>query len=136
MVGLTAAAQDTHVVRAVMESIAYQVTVCYRAMKEATRHKCIAMRADGGMVENDFLMQFQSDMLDLPIEIPMEKETAALGAACIAGITTGALESPESMREESKIKKIYEPNMSSDEREAKLYQWNRAVKRSMEWAER
>ncbi len=136
MVGLTAAAEDKHVVRAVMESIAYQVTVCYRAMKEATRHKCIAMRADGGMVENDFLMQFQSDMLDLPIEIPMEKETAALGAACIAGITTGALESPQAMREKSKIKKIYEPNMSSDEREVKLYQWNRAVKRSMEWAER
>ena len=136
IVGLTAGAEDKHIVRAVMESIAYQVAVCYRAMSEATDQKCITMRADGGMVENDFLMQFQSDVLGVPVEIPVEKETAALGSACIAGITTGVLEGPEAMREKAKIKKIYEPKMSLDEREEKLYLWNKAVKKSLQWAER
>jgi glycerol kinase len=91
---------------------------------------------DRAFMAQQVRLRFRSDDDGCIIEIPMEKETAALGAACIAGITTGALESPESMREKSKIKRIYEPNMSSDERESKLYQWNRAVKRSMEWAER
>lgn len=135
LVGITGGTGRAEIVRAVLESIAYQVTVCYRALKDVTGKECIAMRADGGMVENAFLMQFQADMLNIPVEIPMEKETSALGAACIAGITTGALESPESMREKAKVKKIYEPQMSAEEREERLRMWNRAVERSRNWVE-
>lgn len=135
-VGITGGTGRAEMVRSVLEAIAYQVTVCYRALKDVTEKDCIAMRVDGGMVENDFLMQFQADMLNIPVEIPAEKETAALGAACIAGITTGALESPESMREKTIVKRIYEPKMSVDEREERLHLWNKAVDISRGWAER
>lgn len=134
--GIDLATSREQMVRAVMESIAYQVTVCYQAMRDITKRDSVAMRADGGMVGNSFLMQFQADLLNIPVEIPMEKETAALGAACIAGITTGDLDSPESMRKKAKIKMIYEPQMREEEREEKLYLWRKAVSRSREWAER
>ena len=94
------------------------------------------MRADGGMVENKFLMQFQADMLGIPVEVPEEKETCAFGAACLAGYTMGELESLESLREKVKIRSIYEPRISQDEREERLNRWREAAERSMNWARR
>ena len=92
------------------------------------------MRADGGIVENRFVMQLQSDMLGIPVEVPEEKETAAFGAACLAGVTLGVLPSIESVRKYVKLKCVYEPRMSADEREARMARWLDAAQRSGHWA--
>lgn len=136
LVGITAGTGKGQIVRAVLESLAYQVANCYRAMSRDAGIKSPAMRADGGMIDNEFLMQFQADMLGIPVEIPEEKETCAFGSACLAGYTMGDLESFESLREKVKIKTVYEPKISEDEREYKLNRWIEAVKRSMSWAEK
>lgn len=134
LIGLTGGSTNEHIVRAVLESIACQVAVCAEAMRDATGRDGIAMRADGGMVENSFLMQLQADLLNLPVEIPDEKETAALGAACAAGITVRALEGPESMLSRVRIRKTYEPAMPEEKRIEMLSRWKRAVERSRSWA--
>ena len=136
VVGITAGTSKAHLVRAVLESLAYQVANCYKAMKEDAGIESHVMRADGGMVENKFLMQFQADMLGIPVEVPEEKETCAFGAACLAGYTMGELESLESLREKVKIRSIYEPRISQDEREERLNRWREAAERSMNWARR
>ena len=79
-------------------------------------------------------MQLQADLLNLPVEIPDEKETAALGAACAAGITVRALEGPESMLSRVRIRKTYEPAMPEEKRIEMLSRWKRAVERSRSWA--
>lgn len=134
IVGITGATGRAQLVRAVLESLAYQVANCYRAMREDAGIDSPVMRADGGMVENSFLMQFQADMLGIPVEVPEEKETCAFGAACLAGYTTGALDSLESLRQKVKVKSVYEPRMSCDERETRLARWRQAVDRSRSWA--
>ena len=134
LIGLTGGSTNEHIVRAVLESIVCQVAVCAEAMRDATGRDGIAMRADGGMVENSFLMQLQADLLNLPVEIPDEKETAALGAACAAGITVRALEGPESMLSRVRIRKTYEPAMPEEKRIEMLSRWKRAVERSRSWA--
>ena len=134
LIGITGGTTRAEIVRSVLEAIAYQVTCCYRTLSKAYGQESRLMRADGGMIENPFLMQFQADMLGFPVEIPVEKETAAYGAACLGALTQGALDSIESMREHVKIKAVYEPSISEDEREARLARWVRAAERSMGWA--
>lgn len=136
IIGLTARTGKAHIVRAVLESLAYQVANCYRVMKRESGIGSHIMKADGGMVDNRFLMQLQADMLGIPVEIPEEKETCAFGAACLAGYTMGALDSLESVREKVKIKTVYEPRISEEEREEKLSRWLEAAERSMNWAKR
>lgn len=133
-IGLTAGVTREHIVRAVLESLAYQVANCYRAMSAELGRESPMMRADGGIVENRFVMQFQADMLGIPVDVPEEKETAAFGAACLAGITLGTLESIESVKQYVKIKDVYEPKMSADEREARMARWLDAASRSLGWA--
>ncbi len=133
-IGLTTGVTKGHMVRAVLESMAYQVANCYRIMKQECGKEIHSMRADGGMVENKFVMQFQADMLGIPVEVPEEKETAAFGAACLAGYTIGGLPSLESVRKFVKLKYTYEPKMSADEREEKLTRWLEAADRSRDWA--
>lgn len=133
-VGLTAATTKAHFVRAVIESLACQVANCYQVMRTESGVESPAMRVDGGMVDNQFLMQFQADLLGIPVEVPEEKETCAYGAACLAAFTLGGLPSLESMREKVKIKRVYEPAMSEDERAEKLARWRQAAQRSMQWA--
>ena len=120
-------------VRAVLEGIAFQVTNCYRTMRAEFGRDSQYMRVDGGMVENRFVMQFQSDMLGIPVEVPAEKETAAFGSACLAGFTMGALPSLECVRELVQLKDVYEPKMSACEREERLGRWLQAVERSRGW---
>ena len=133
-IGLTSGVSRAHLVRAVLESLACQVALCYRVMRQEFGKDSPAMRADGGMVENRFVMQFQADMLGIPVEVPAEKETCAFGAACLAGYTMGALPSLESVREYVQVKDVYEPRMSSDQREEKLARWQEAAGRSLDWA--
>lgn len=134
LVGLTAGTSREQLVRAVLESLAYQVANCYLAMREDAGIESTVMRADGGMVENAFLMQFQADMLGIPVEVPEEKETCAFGAACLAGYTIGDLDSLESLRRRVKVKNTYQPKMTEDERSERLGRWRQAVERSLGWA--
>ena len=132
-IGLTGGTTREHMVRAVLEGIAFQVTNCYRTMRAEFGRDSQYMRVDGGMVENRFVMQFQSDMLGIPVEVPAEKETAAFGSACLAGFTMGALPSLECVRELVQLKDVYEPKMSACEREERLGRWLQAVERSRGW---
>lgn len=133
-IGLTGGTTREHMVRAVLEGVAFQVANCYRTMRSELGRDSQFMRVDGGMVENRFVMQFQSDMLGIPVEVPAEKETAAFGSACLAGYTLGALPSLEHVKQIVKLKHIYEPKMSTDEREDRLDRWLQAVDRSRGWA--
>ena len=134
LIGITLGTCREHIVRAVLESIANQVAVCYNTMKKAAGGQGKVMRADGGMVSNDFLMQYQADMLGIPIEIPAEKETAAFGSLCAAAITMGDISSPRDVIEKVEIRKTYYPQMGEDERNKRISIWERAVKRSLLWA--
>jgi glycerol kinase len=131
--GLTAGVNRENLVRAVLESVAFQTADCFMAMSKEYKGSIYKMRADGGMVDNSFLMQFQADMLGIPVELPYEKETAAYGSACMAGLTIGALSALSDVNRFVKIKKVYEPSMSEDERQARFEKWHRAVERSRGW---
>ena len=135
LIGLTAGVSREHLVRAVLEALACQVALNYQVMRRAFGKDSPSMRADGGMVENRFLMQFQADMLGIPVEVPEEKETCAFGAACLAGYTYGALPSLECVREYVRVSQVYEPRMSPDQREEKLARWQEAAGRSLNWAQ-
>ena len=133
-VGITGGTTRAHMVRAVLESLAYQVANCYAVMRRARGADSPAMRVDGGMVDNGFLMQFQADLLGIPVEVPAEKETAAFGSACLAGVATGALPSPESVGRYAPLRRVYEPRMSPERREEGMARWLQAVERSRSWA--
>ena len=132
--GLTPGVRREHMVRAVLESVVYQVAYCYRIMQNETGTAGGVMRADGGIVKNSFVMQMQADMLGIPVEIPAEKETAAFGSAGMAGVAIGAMSSIEEAGRFVRIRKSFEPRMSADEREERLSRWLDAVNRSLGWA--
>lgn len=132
-IGLTGGVTKEHMVRAVMEGIAYQAAYCIKVMKQEYKNDIHVMRADGGMIGNQFLMQLQSNLIGIPIEIPKEKEAAAYGAACLAAYSMGIIPSIDSVRDKVEIIKTYEPNMSEDERGTRLEDWLRAVERSRDW---
>jgi glycerol kinase len=92
------------------------------------------LRADGGGTANRFLMQFQSDVLGIPVEVAAIRETTALGAAFLAGLAVGVWKTPEELRQRRAIASRYEPRMSRDERETLYAAWQRAVERSRGWA--
>lgn len=135
IVGLTAAATKAHIARAVQEGIAYQVCDNTSIMELDTGVQISAMRVDGGMVVDKFLMQFQSDILGIPIEIPEISECTALGAAYLGALGAGYLDSLQCCQEYWSRAKLYEPHMSEDQRASLLYQWRRAVERSKSWIE-
>ncbi len=133
IVGLTRGTGRAHLARAALEAIAYQTVDAVRAQEAAGGTALSELRADGGAVANDWLMQFQADVLGAPVVVPQIAETTALGAAYLAGVATGRWtlsEVGEKWREAAR----YEPGMSSDERDGLLEGWHRAVERSRGWA--
>jgi glycerol kinase len=133
IVGLTRGSGRAHLARAALEAIAYQTVDAVRAQEAASGTPLTELRADGGAVANGWLMQFQADILGVPVIVPEISETTALGAAYLAGIATGkwTLDEVGAMWREAAH---YEPRMSGDEREALLARWTRAVERSRGWA--
>ncbi|MBA2524032.1 MAG: glycerol kinase GlpK [Solirubrobacterales bacterium] len=133
LLGLTRGTGRAQIVRATLEAIAYQTVDAVRAQEAASGQSLSALRADGGAVANSWLMQFQSDVLGVPVVVPEVVETTALGAAYLAGIAVGEwdLEAVTAMWREQAS---YEPQMSSDERESLLTRWHEAVQRSRGWA--
>jgi glycerol kinase len=133
IVGLTRGSGRAHLARAALEAIAYQTVDAVRAEEAASGEALIELKADGGAVANRWLMQFQADLLGVPVIVPEIAETTALGAAYLAGIATdrwSAAQVAEMWREAAR----YEPRMGVEEREALSAEWHRAVERSRGWA--
>ena len=133
IVGLTRGSGRAHLARAALEAIAYQTVDAVRAQEAASGEALTELRADGGAAENGWLMQFQADILGVPVVVPEVSETTALGAAYLAGIGAGVWD-PQEVAERWREAERYEPRMSPDERESLLADWHRAVERSRGWA--
>jgi glycerol kinase len=135
IVGLTRYINKFHVCRAALEATAYQTREVLDAMEKDSGVNLKALKVDGGMVYNDTLMQFQSDILGVPVVRPVVAETTALGAAYAAGLAVGYWDNLEDLRQNWQIDKTYEPKMDDGTR-AHLYKgWLKAVQRSMNWVE-
>lgn len=135
IVGLTRGSGRAQIVRATLESIAYQTRDVLEAMTSDSGLELPALRVDGGAVANDFLMQFQADILGVPVQRPAVTETTALGAAYLAGIAVGYWDSQDEIQKKWRIEKTFEPQMGEDERESMYAGWKRAVERSRAWIE-
>jgi len=128
IVGLTRGSERAHIVRATLESIAYQTRDVVEAMHADSGIALHDLRVDGGVVRNDFLMQFQADILGVTVQRPMITETTALGAAYLAGLSTGFVQSIDQLAAHWKVERGFEPAMSSDQRETLYAGWKHAVK--------
>ena len=133
IVGLTRGTGREHLARAALEAIAYQTVDAVRAQEAASGEKLTELRADGGAADNGWLMQFQADILGVPVVVPEIAETTALGAAYLAGIGAEIWD-PDEVAERWREAERYEPDMSEDRRESLLDEWHRAVERSRGWA--
>jgi glycerol kinase len=133
IVGLTRGTGRAHLARAALEAIAYETVDAVRAQEAASGESLPSLKADGGAVGNEWLMQFQADVLGQPVIVPEVAETTALGAAYLAGIATGLWELPQ-VREMWEEAARYEPRMEENEREGLLGRWREAVERSRGWA--
>jgi glycerol kinase len=133
IVGLTRGATRAHLARAALESIAYQTVDAVQAQEAASGERVPELKADGGAVANAWLMQFQADVLGVPVIVPEVRETTALGAAYLAGIATG-LWTAEQVREMWREAARYEPVMTQSERDELLGRWREAVARARGWA--
>lgn len=132
--GMTLGTTKAHIVRATLESLAYQTSDVLNAMEEDAGQSLKALRVDGGAAANDLLMQFQADMLDVPVERPSVIETTALGAAYLAGLAVGYWDSLDELRAAWNLDQRFEPAMEDEERNSRYTGWHEAVKRTRGWA--
>lgn len=134
--GLTRGTTKEHLIRATLESIAYQSSDVFRAMEEDAGVEIKGLKVDGGASANNFLMQFQADIMNTYVRRPLCIETTALGAAYLAGLATGYYENKDEIRKNWQLGRLFEPDMEGDKREKKLRDWKRAVKCTLDWASR
>jgi glycerol kinase len=132
--GLTRYANKGHLARAVLEATAFQTRDVLEAMERDSRIRHDVLRADGGMVENGLLMQFQADILNRPVVRPANKETTALGAAYAAGLAVGYFSNLEELRANWAVDRSWRPAMNESIREELYRNWQRAVTKSFDWA--
>lgn len=133
--GLTRFANKGHIARAALEASAYQVREVLDAMVKDSKVEIKELRTDGGMTVNELLMQFQSDILDVPVVRPKVIETTALGAAYAAGLAVGYWKSTNDIVENWGVDKRWHPDMSKAERSKLFAAWNKAVTRSLDWVD-
>jgi glycerol kinase len=131
--GLTRYAGKGHLARAVLEATAFQTREVLEAMERDSGIKLDSLRVDGGMVENNLLMQFQADILNRPVVRPAIKETTALGAAYAAGLAVGLYKNVEDLRANWSVDHTWQPNLESEKREEMYRLWKKAVTRSFDW---
>jgi glycerol kinase len=129
--GLTRGTKKEHFIRATLEALAYQTKDVLMAMEADSGIALKSLRVDGGAVANNFLMQFQSDLLNVPVERPLVKETTALGAAYLAGLAVGFWESQEEITAQWKTSGDFTANMSEEERQSLYKGWKKAVNATM-----
>ncbi len=133
IVGLTRGSTRAHIARATLEAIAFQTVDAIAAMADVENCEPLSeLRADGGATENGWLMQFQADMLGVPVLLPQVAQTTALGAAYLAGVGIG-LWTVSGVAEHWSERRRFEPDMSQDQRETLLADWHRAIERSRDW---
>ena len=133
IVGLTRYVNKGHIARAALEATAFQTREVLDAMQADSGVQLQTLKADGGMVVNDLLMQFQADILGVPVVRPRVAETTALGAAYAAGLAVGFWENFEDLRANWQVQQRWSPQMDAETREALYAQWKRAVTRSFDW---
>lgn len=133
LVGLTRGANKYHVIRATLESLAYQVKDVLKAMEEDAGIRLATLKVDGGACSNDFLMQFQSDIIDVQVKRPQIIETTSLGAAYLAGLASGYWKSKEDILTYWQANKCFIPDMEDTQRKVLLSGWKKAVKCTLGW---
>jgi glycerol kinase len=133
--GLTRYVNKGHIARAVLEATAFQTREVVDAMKNDSGIELDVLRTDGGMTDNNLLMQFQSDILDKPVVRPVVKETTALGAAYAAGLAVGFYKNLDDLCANWAVDKTWKPNMDATKRESEYKLWKKAVTRTFDWVE-
>ena len=133
--GLTRGCSREHFIRAALESIAFQTADVLAAMEQDAGVKLKSLKVDGGASANNFLMQFQSDILGAEVRRPECIETTALGAACLAGLAVGYWKDLKEIRENWQLGSVFLPAMEKEKRERLLKGWKKAVKCALIWAE-
>jgi glycerol kinase len=134
IVGLTRGTTKAHIARAALESIAFQSAEVLEAMQKDAGQKLAELRVDGGATANDLLMQFQADLLGVPVVRPRTLETTALGSAYLAGLTVNLWKSREELALQWKAERRFEPRMDPSVRETLMARWRQAVARARGWA--
>jgi glycerol kinase len=135
IVGMTRYVNKGHIARATLEATAYQTREVAEAMAQDSGVTLTELKVDGGMVYNDLLMQFQADILGVPVVRPKVAETTALGAAYAAGLALGFWQNTEDLRQNWNEDKRWEPQMPESQREAFFHDWKRAVEKTFDWVE-
>jgi glycerol kinase len=135
ILGLTRGTTRNHIIRATLESIAYQTRDVLELMRNECGIELCELRVDGGACANNFLMQFQADILGVPVERPEIIETTAMGAAYLAGLAVGFWKDQSMIAERRKVNRKFKPDMSEDKRKELYDNWKKAVKRAMHWEE-
>jgi glycerol kinase len=133
--GITRGTTRGHIARAALEAIAFQSTEVLRAMEQDAGQPLSELRVDGGATRNDFLMQFQADLLGVPVIRPVVTETTALGAAYLAGLAVGVWKSTDDLAAKWRVDRTFEPKLSRAAAASRMLQWSRAVHRSRGWIE-
>jgi glycerol kinase len=135
IVGLTRYANKGHLARAVLEATAYQVREVLDAMEQDSGVRLTSLKVDGGMVSNSLLMQFQADLLGVPVVRPKIAETTALGAAYAAGLSVGFWNSLADLRQNWQVSQTWEPHMDAKTRDALYKTWLKAVEKTFNWVD-
>lgn len=133
IVGLTRGATAAHIARAALEGIAYQVSDILFAMEKDSGVKLAELRVDGGAAKNNLLMQFQADILGIPVVRPHNTETTASGSAYLAALAVGYFQNLDELASHWEIDRTFEPKMSADQRQSLLSEWNKALGRAKAW---
>ncbi len=133
ILGLTRGARSEHIIRGALESMAYQTKDVLKAMEEDSNIKLKALKVDGGAVENNFLMQFQADILSTRVDRPKITETTALGVAYLAGLAVGFWKDKKDVLENWQLDRTFSPNMDEEKRQRLYKGWQKAIKRSFDW---
>ncbi|WP_432718451.1 glycerol kinase GlpK [Pectinatus frisingensis] len=131
--GITRGTSKNHIIRATLDSLAYQTKDVLDAMQADSGIKLNALKVDGGAVANNLMMQFQSDLLGVPVDRPKVVETTALGASYLAGLAVGFWKNKEELVKNWQLDRRFEPDMSEDTRKELYLGWLKAVRRSMNW---
>lgn len=134
IVGITRGVNKYHIIRATLESLAYQVNDVLVAMKADSGIDLSALKVDGGASANDFLMQTQANIINAPVNRPQCVETTAMGAAYLAGLAVGYWESKEDVIKNWAIDQTFEPKIDDEQRSKMIKGWNKAVKYAYGWA--
>jgi glycerol kinase len=134
VLGITRGANKNHLVRATLESLAYQTNDLIQAMTDDLGSCLVSLKVDGGACANNFLMQFQSDVLGCKVERPQCIETTSLGAAYLAGLATGYWKNKEDVLENWQVDRVFEPSMDENKRKEMLAGWSKAVEKTRGWA--